>query len=206
MAFDVNQFLSNLKTYGYSSSNKFDILISLPNILGNQTITNGNLAGLPQILQMRAQSVTSPAIGLQSTESRRYGMGPIIKQPYNAVFGNLEMSFLTDKYGLIYQFFYEWINSIYNFAEIYNNSQTTQNGALNYSVPNYTSAYEDDICSQVININTYDLSGNLIKIVNAYRAKPILFSETPLSWDKTDNLLKLDITFTYREFAVEFQN
>jgi len=208
MPFDITAFQTNLQTYGYSSANKFDVNINLPSIF---TSTGTSLSGLPDILKFRAQNVNLPSIAFMNTESNRYGMGPVIKQPYNAVYGDIQTSFITDKQGLIYEFFFIWMNAIYNFSETSSNSSASGNisipvngTATNYSAPTYTTRYEDDIVAPSIDINVYDNTGKTIQTVSAYRAKPIAFTTIPLAWDQTDTLLKCNVTFTYREWTVTF--
>jgi hypothetical protein len=202
MPFDLTQFLSSYAKYGSTSANKFDVTITPPTIISNNNpqITTQ----MPTLLAFRADEVNSPAIGFTSTESNRYGMGPVTKQPYNAIFGEVRMSFITDKTGIIYEFFYLWMNYIYNFTETYTANGIISGNSTSYTVPTYTTNYEDDIVAPGITINTYNNLGSIIKNVNLYRAKPTLFIESPFSWEKVNTLVRLTISFSFREWAASF--
>jgi hypothetical protein len=209
LAFDINDFTSHIQTYGYSGSSKFDVQFSLPNFLVSAQNDTSNqqaqvLNGLPQILQFRADNVVTPTVSFLSNDSNRYGMGPIMKQPFNAVNSDVPMTFLCDKNGLIYYFFYAWMNAIYNFSEQTTNNQAIN--ALNTSViqPSYTSNFEDNVISEVVTINTYGQTGNVIQTVNLYRVKPILMVGIPLGWERKNNLMKLSVLFNYREWSAVY--
>ncbi len=211
MPFNINNFLSNIQQYGHSSVNKFDVNIALPNILTSAQNNSLILQDLPSLLSFRAQSINLPNVIMLSNESNRYGVGPLVKQPYNAVYGNLTTTFIADNQGIIYNFFFYWLNAIYNFGETNVQAQTisasgTNFSTLNYNAPTYTTGYEDDIVASSININIYDDTGKIIQIVNAFRAKPILLTTTPLSWDNTNNLFKIVVGFTFKEWSLEFPN
>ena len=203
MPFNLNEFQNNLAQYGISSVNKFDVNINLPKIFNNATFNNA-LADLPDILRFRAQSINLPAIALISHETNRYGLGPIVKQPYNAAFGDIRTTFIGDKQGLIYLFFYFWFNGIYNFSETNTSSGTASQNLQNFTLPSYTSAFEDDVISSSIDINIYDNTGTIIQTVNALRAKPTIFTASPLSWDQTNTLFKMNVNFSFREWTISF--
>jgi hypothetical protein len=205
MSFDINTFATNIASYGYSSANKFDVQFSLPNFILNNNGQQSNLQTLPKLLQLRASNVVLPAVLLMSQEINRYGMGPVTTQPYNAKVSDVPMTFILDQNDIIYLFFYDWINYVYNFTETAQNS-----GPINYtdiiaagsvSQPNYTTNYEDDVISETVTITHYDQKGSTIKSVNLYRVKPTLLSAIPLKWDDNDSLMKLTVNFTYREWA-----
>jgi len=202
MAFNINAFQQHLQQYGYSSANKFDVYINQPNIFSTSALGSN----MSQILQFRADNVFVPQIQLLYNETNRYGSGPLVKEPYSAVFGNISASFITDKSGLIYSYFFNWINAVYNFAETYSSSGTNNlsiNGTnQNFQSATYTSQYEDDVCASSIDFNFYDNTGALIQTTTAFRAKPVLLTTAPLSWDQTNTLLKITVAFVYKEWSL----
>jgi len=203
MAFNINDFITNIQQYGVSSSSKFDVNITLPNIFSNAK--NGDIlqSELPQLLAFRAESVNLPVAALLSNETARYGLGPSVKTPYNAVFGDIKITFIADKSGTIYTFFYSWINSIYNFSETSTTSGTSTGGSTtSITLPRYTTMYDDDIVAPNISINIYDNLGNIIQTVFVTRAKPIMFSASPLIWEQTNNLFKITVGFTFKEWSL----
>jgi hypothetical protein len=215
MPFDLTNFSTNLQQYGYTSANKFDVSFTLPNLMTTtlNSQQNGATYGqdLPQLLQMRANRVATPSVSALTIGTPIYGMGPVKKQPYNAVFGDIPMSFLCDQYGLIWNFFYEWYNLMYNFTEITANAQTQtlQGVATQFQAqqsPNYTTSYNDDIVSPVVNIFKYDNSGNTIQTWNLYDVKPMIITATDLGWDNTNKLYELVIQFNYREWSMFLPN
>jgi len=203
MPFNINDFMTNIQQYGVSSTSKFDVNISLPKIFTNTQNSSILQSELPRLLSLRAEHVNLPVVALLSNETSRYGLGPMVKQPYNAVFGDIKMTFIADKNGSIYTFFYSWINSIYNFAETSTTSGTSTVGSTTtFTLPRYTTMYDDDVVSPKIDINIYDNTGALIQTAYMTRAKPIMFAASPLSWEQTNNLFKITVGFTFKEWAL----
>lgn len=207
MAFDINDFFSNLSQYGTSLASKFDVQITLPNFMSNvqfngQNQNNQALINLPRMLQFRAESVVLPSVVQLALESKRYGLGPSTTHPYNAVFSDIPMTFLCDRGGLIYYFFFTWMNSIYNFAETDVNNSSIGIGTTSNISPSYTANYEDDIVSNVIGITIYDHAGHSIMTIQLYRAKPMMLVGQPFDWNQTNKFVTLNINFRFREFSV----
>ena len=208
MAFDINNFSTNLSQYGTSMASKFDVQIALPNFINNvqfngQNQNNQALLSLPRVLQFRAQSVLLPSVGMLAMDSKRYGMGPSTTQPYNAVFSDVPMTFLCDRWGMIYYFFFSWMNTIYNFAESnVNNVNAVNQFPTSIIQPTYTANYEDNIVSNVIGITIYDHKGAAIMTVQLYRAKPMILTGQPFDWNSTDRFVTLNMNFRFREWSV----
>ncbi len=206
MAFDLNPFLTNISNYGFTSANKFDVSITSPLAFS----TNQFTMQVPNILQFRAEKVTAPSVTFLSNESNQYGSGPLIKQPYTAAFGDIQMTFLADKQGLIYWYFYEWMNIIYNFSDLYVDGGVSDFGVnantTNYNAATYTTAFEDDYISPQITINYYDNAGNNYQKINAYSAKPVILTSMPLSWDAQNQAFKIYVVFTYKQWSLALPN
>ena len=199
MPFDINNFAKNISAYGVLPTNKFDVTISMPKFLLGGTSEFDST--FPQILTFRAHSVTTPPIALLTNDTQRFGIGPTTKQPYSAIFGNIPISFLADRNGKIYRFMSDWFNLLYNFSETKQGSNPNSLGG--YQQPTYTTNYEDNVVSEEIIINMYDKAGNIASTINLYKAKPILFTGVPLSWEDTDNVVKINTSFTFREWSIK---
>jgi hypothetical protein len=196
MPFDLNIFKQNLTDYGTSSSNKFDVSFTLPNIM--QTLaTQGDgqgtdysfLTTFSTLIPLRAQTVSVPGIGLLMKETNKFGVGPRIKQAYNAAIPDTRVTFLIDENGSVEEFFMLWMNLCYNFSF---------DDKTNAS---YLANYRSDIVTN-ITINKYDNYGQVINTYTLYQAMPTVMSTIELDWNNTDNLIKFNVLFSCTSFTI----
>ena len=103
---------------------------------------------------------------------------------------------LCDNYGDIWQFWHDWLRYIYDFTPI----AFPGNGNV-VSQPNYSLNYKDNY-SSTMSIAVYDVGGTVIKRIDLYQAFPTSIREIPLSWEDSNNLLKLGVSVTFKEYTL----
>ena len=120
MTFNISSYKENINQFGVLRSNKFEVRISVPPILQGSAIVSAAGAvssdGSIQMLKFRAERFSAPGISLDTKQVYRYGMGPYQKMPYSASYTDNSITFLSDGYGNMWNFWYQWIDSIFNFA------------------------------------------------------------------------------------------
>ena len=126
-----------------------------------------------------------------TSETRRYGIGPIEKKPYAPIFNDISVSFLVDGQGELYKFFYTWMNRIVSSDQFVNGNGVSDNGLSPFEVE-----FKDDYKCQLM-ISTFDEAGNSVLSSQIVDAIPISISDTAFSWGDTDQVMKLQVTFTY---------
>lgn len=175
-------FLSEFNKSSFARTNLFEVTLFPPKIMTGEKLNYS--------LHLYADSVNIPGINFATSETRRYGYGPIEKKPYAPIFNDITISFLVDGTGNLYKYFYRWMNRIVS-SDQYINGNTSSNGLEAFEVE-----YKDDYKCQ-INISTFDEAGNAVLSSQLVDAIPISLSDTQLSWGANDEVMRLSMTFTY---------
>jgi hypothetical protein len=180
MPFDLNPFIENITNYGTVKSSSYDVSITLPKALQAKA-TDSNYSfinSFTDLMPYRVISCSTPNAALLMNESNKWGIGPRIRQPYHAAFGNIKMTFLADEDAVIESFCNLWMNTAYNYGY----------SSLNQAT--FMTAYRGDVVSPSVRINKYNRSQTLISTYVLTDCMPILFAPSPMGWDQTDDLAK----------------
>ena len=187
MPFNVNNFKTSLRDFGYVDNNSFIVYVQPPKVLG------GDNPGISKNLSFRIDQVRAPGISLITNDINRYGIGPTQKQPTSAQFQEVNISVLGDYYCEFWQWFYGWERAIFQF-----------NGTTNGGPPNYTAEYKEEYSSTIV-IQIFDHFGKAIQAINLFQAFPTAIREFPLSWGDS-NLLKINVALAYTEYTIDNLN
>jgi hypothetical protein len=207
MAFNVETFKSNIAKNGLIQSNKYDINIGFDKggfslnvgAQGNGTNKTTNFTDITKDLSYRCTNAVLPGVALRTIDSNRYGLGIIEKMPYTGNYTDITLTFLCDRFGLTYNFWYAWINYIF---AVNGHDTSTQQPVTGSNRAYYTTEYKDNYSASVT-ISVYDQGGNTALTYSLYRAFPISINDTSVSWGGNNDMLKLTTTLTFREW--EFQ-
>lgn len=194
MAFNVQNFADNLAAFGNIQTNKFDVRIPLPPTLrGTEGIINSEL------FSFRADRVDLPGVLFDSVDTKRYGVGPMIKTPSNkSRFNEISISFIETRRGEIYTTFNDWLQSIVDFAG---------SAGLVSRAPSFLTGYKRDYAVDM-QIRVFNNSGTRgsagpntelqpiieLNVVDAY---PISLGDTNLSWSNNNELFRTTVVFAY---------
>lgn len=193
MPFNINNFRTNVRDFGYLNNNQFAVLVQTPNLLRGALLSNqGTDSSTNQIarnMSFRIDQVRAPGISIESSEVVRYGIGPVQRQPIGAAFQELYFSILCDQYSEIWQYWYNWSRLVFEY-----------NG-VGGSTPSYTANYKEDY-SSIVQIQMYDKFGNIIQKINMFEAFPTSLREVQLNW-ADGNLLKLNLAMSFTEYTIE---
>lgn len=186
-AFNINTFMSDIRTRGVVRSNAFMVNIVPPKILRSKWPTGKNLI-------IRCDSASLPAVNLQMGELFRHGFGAQESSPHNVQFEPVNLSFILDMAGEVYNFWYSWMNGIMNFNRSKGLNTKDEYGKLPYEM-----AYKDDYASE-IKVIMYNEASDTILQSTMTKAFPMGINDTPLSWGNTDDIVRLNIPISYRDF------
>ena len=185
MAFDINVFRSQvLGSTGFLQTNKYDV-----NVVPGALVPN---AGDTQDMMFRCVNATLPGVGIRTSDNNRHGLGIIEKMPYSGAYTDVTLSFICDKGGSVYNFWYGWINTIF----AVNGEETGHTISGNYY---YTANYKDDYAGE-IDVIVYNNQGDPSLTYQLLKAFPVSINDSPLGWGDNNNLLKLTTTITFREW------
>jgi len=161
-------------------------------------IAAGNL---DSILTMRCDNVVLPSINLlQEQNIRRYGFGPVENVPYGVNVGDFTLQFIVDKNAFVVQFFEEWLNKIVNRDSF---GGANMNNVLPGGRKPYEIAYKDTYACSSINVFVYDRSQNNVMEYNIYDAFPTGIQSMNMSWSQENELMKLNITFSFTDVRIK---
>jgi hypothetical protein len=217
MALNIEEFRTNISKKGVLQSNKYDVLISFPtnSPFATKTITTndsniGNAISNTRDLQYRCISASLPGIALRTADINRYGIGISEKMPFTGNYTDVTLTFLMDRTGDVYKFWYSWINFVFgtNGEENVNNIYGNYNVADNNYVLNrgdqyrsfYTAEYKDNYAAD-ITITVYDTTGKPQIVATLVKAYPISINDIALNWTDNNSLIKLTTTVTFREWV-----
>jgi len=200
MPFNINALKANIEDFGYLKNNQYQVFISPPKVLFSTSLANSTgfrtLNQLSRIQTFRIDQVKAPGISLLSADINRYGVGTSNKHPFNAQFNEITFSVLNDEQAEIWQYWYQWIKSIYDFT----GSEDNGFGEIN-AMPTFTSGYKDHY-QTTIQIVVYNSYGEVAQRINLYEAFPVALREVPLAWADNNTLMKINVSITYSHFTM----
>ena len=188
MAFSINGMLGTINANGgLTKASKYLVTITAPSV-------NSNLA---TDIPFFCESAQLPGIGMQTDEIRQAGYGNIEKRPYASIFQDVNLSFFNDSDSKVLSFLHSWMQSVYNF-----NDDTSPYAASERGLIKNTFAYPKEYFG-TINITHYDDAEQKVITYTLNEAYPLNIQEVNVSWDSSDTLVKIPVTFTYTYWSTE---
>jgi len=189
MAFNVREILSSISQRGgLAKSSKFAAnIVKAPVVLDED-------------LKFFCETASLPGIAFQTDEIRNSGYGNIEKRPYATIFQDVQLDFYCDNNGRVFNFFHQWLQSVYNF-----NDKTPLGGRTARGLIGNTFAYPKDYFG-TITLTVYNEQkpdgenqedGNPVVTYYLEEAYPINMGDVQVSWENSDQILKLPVTFAY---------
>lgn len=200
--FNIAEFSSIVaKNKGYQRSALFSVEMPVPPIL---LAAGGLYQQIGRDLRFYCEGVNLPGIQLQTIDVNHYGYGPNTQKPIVPFFAGLDLDFLSDQLGGVYNFFEQWIKAICNF-----DSRKGMTGAtgLNNQFP-YELSYKKNYAVD-ININSFAPTGmneqkkpGPIKAtqLTIQQAYPIFLGDIQYNWGDSKGIVKIPIHFTFFDY------
>lgn len=160
-----------------------------------------------RILSLRAESVTLPGMQFASADGLppRFGYGPVEGIPYNTIFDPVTVNFALDGKGVVYDYFYQWTNSIVNYRA---RGQNTKLKASFDGQQPYEVQYKDNFAKNM-SIKVYkpyhkpQNEKDYYMEVKLYRVYPRNLPPNQMAWEERNNYLRLPVTFDYTDFEIK---
>lgn len=195
--FKISDFISSIDRSGVLKSNRYVVEIPIPEYMKSTF----SAADESRLLSLRCENANLPGMAFTSLNNvPRFGYGAPETIPYGVTFDNFNLTFLLDARAKVYEYFYEWTNSIVNYRAR-GQSTGARSGPARMNV--YEVGYKDKYVSD-IKIHTYDTTDTRVMTHVAYRSYPTFLPTTPLGWGSNDELIKLTIEFSCTDFDVEY--
>jgi hypothetical protein len=206
MAFNISEFQSRINDAGgLTRTNRFRVEIGIPKIMNSLDGTSINLQvknpalfnqlnSTQKYLEYFCEAAHIPGVALNTHEYRRYGYGSIEKRPFAATFTDITLTFLFDNKRKNYDFFQYWLNSINNYDYRSGISGESSNKITGLNL--FELEYKDNYSTEV-RIFLLDDTGNTVASYVMTEAFPIFVGDIPLSWNDTNGVIRIPITFTF---------
>jgi hypothetical protein len=179
MAFNINEFRSEIGKGGISKQSHFDMFFGIPTGLNFSPVSTGSALG--RGLAFRCETAELPGVSLATVDHRVYG--PARKIAYGNIYTDMTISLLCSHDLKEKVFFDRWIEEISGSGQKSNT----------YDVKYLTDYKADQFIFQ------YDEKGRKQYAVQLIDAYPIATS--PLSLNKDSNELhKITVTMTYHRW------
>ena len=189
MAFNINEFRSNISKSGYLQNNKYEVIITSPPAMQKRGIARAQDAA--KLMTFRTSTFEAPGIELKSVDIIRYGTGTSQKMPFSAKFEDITFEVLLDKNSELWNFWYEWERLIFKFSPF--NSVGLAPYVTEYK-RNYATTIDLKVYSQEDKVSAE------FKFIDIY---PISIKEVELQWEEQSKLAKLEITMNYKEYTLK---
>lgn len=186
--FEISKFRSEIDTGGVLKTNRFMVYFNAPSI-----ITDKNT----DPLSLRCEAVQWPGVSFSTMDAPpRAGYGASEVIPIAPIFEDVTLNFIVDKSSNTHKFFFNWINSVVNLES---------RGQSRFKEGAYEVGYKDSYCTD-INIDVYRETGENNKAMTAtlYRAFPRALPGFDLNWANNDEILKLNVQFTYTDYFIKY--
>lgn len=188
----INQLRSQLTKTDILSTNLFYVSFA------------GLSAPASQTMSLLCHQTSLPGVSFGTSETRRYGYGPVEKKPTFPIFTDLSMTFIGDGRGVVHKMFYNWMNTMVRFdsptAAAWGPAAT--GSAFNSTSLPYEVSYKDNY-STTITITAVDRSNQEIIIIDLLEAYPIALGDISMSWSDTDSLMNIPVTFTFMNWKYQ---
>jgi len=195
MTFEINKFRSEIDTGGVLKTNRFMVQFNAPPSMGGKKIADGFL--------LRCDAVQWPGVSFTTMDAPpRAGYGASEVIPIAPIFEDVTLNFIVDKNSNLHKFFFEWINTVVN-LQSEGQSRYKDKNDKNYSP--YEVGYKDEYCTD-IEIHMIRETGENDKAMTAklYRAFPRAMPGFDLNWASNDEILKLNVQFTYTDYFIKY--
>ena len=201
--FKLSNFKQEIHNNGILRNNRYLVSFNAPLYLASEP-------GMEK-LTLRCESAQMPGVTFATIDGApRFGYGPIESNPYGVIFDDATLTFLLDAKANIHNFFYKWSNSIVNYQS---RGQTALKDAYGpvKGMKTFEVGYKDKYVTD-ITITVYSDSStgkgttDMKKVMETklYRAFPKNLPQFDLSWNTTNDMIRLPISFNYTDFSTKY--
>ena len=193
MAFNINEFRSQIASRGLAKSSLFYVTITVPASLTN---TLGSIMD-SNTLSFFCDTASLPGMEFGTVDYKKHGYGKSYKRPVEFNESTLPLIFMVDAEFGVVKYFHRWFQSIFN----YNNGSAVREdpqGKLPYEFE-----YHDNYAAT---IEIFVFSMNDTQKVYKYKfskAYPMSIGEVNVAWEINDQIMKLPVTFEYDYMTTE---
>lgn len=187
----AKQIPSHINGYGIQRDNLGLIMCPVAKTIRDRYHNpNPHLVGVTR----RTEGYNVPGTSIQTSDVRRYGVGPTSKMPVGSInTNNVTINFVADQDGLYYQYFVGWMDGIVHFSGRHKSAIHVPNawGAQFYEV-----SYQSDYA---VDISLYEMDQQYNTIIETVLidAYPISIQDKQMNWGNS-GMVTFNVEFAYQ--------
>lgn len=197
--FTLDQFRSRVVNDGLAMGNQFMVHIhpyikSLSQQEGELKgdIKVGAASSIGRLIPFFAHAAETPGYNVQTTQHRRFSVGPMYTYPLANVNGEVTIVFYVDHQGKILDYFHRWMNSVFDFQIVDRSSVAAANP--------YTVGYKNEYATE-IEVSLFQRGINCFQQYVLRHAWPVAVGSMQVDWANHD-ILRLSVRFAYDSFSL----
>lgn len=181
MIFSLDEFKAKMSAHAPARATHYAIKFFPPSGVDNGTL---------QDVTYFVDTANSPSIQFSADEVKFKGYGMTEMRPAQASHEPLTVTIIGDQRGLFKDLFERWFKLVFNFDQ-----EETMHG-IPLETYNYPSEYWG-----TIELYLYDVESKLYTTYKMHKAFPLNMGAVSLGYSDTDSLLRLSLTFEYRNYS-----
>lgn len=179
--------------YGVAQTNLGLVTIPSPKIMQSRYSLGGTVASVGSFVE----SFNVPGKSIQTSDVRRFGVGPLMKTPVGSTGQNTTtITVIGDAQGRFYNFYYLWLNSIVRTEGLDKAWTQTLNDAYPYEV-----SYFEDYAAN-ITMHEHNVRMDVVTETALLGAFPISISDKQMNWNNT-GMMTFTVEFAYRYITIK---
>jgi hypothetical protein len=192
----LTDFLADIKVRGTVKSARFDLIVKEKLAVDLPLKTPGLVNSFSQSnpLTIRCENVHIPGIQILTQEYKTYGGLPPVSVPTSRVYDPIQCTFLVSRSFVEKQYFENWMHQITDFTT--NNVEYYNTWCKDLQINVYDEANRDTVVVKGI---LGEPQPTKIYSVDILDAIPTRIEEIPLGWEESNELIKINVQFVYRQ-------
>lgn len=188
MPFNINEITSAInEKNGLIKKHNFMVMVYPPTNLQSEDF---------RALPFFCEACALPGIVFEAQPVKMHGLGLFERRPFNPIFTEWACQLMVDGQANMVKVFHKWLQLINQFnADM--TSNRSSGGKLNYEFE-YPENYEGRV-----EIYLYDDSGQQVLMYTLYNAYPKDFPDAGLSWDASNEIMRINLAFSYKHWTNE---
>lgn len=178
----INNFMTEIRNTGVARTNLFEVTLTAPRVLSGSNVA--------EKISLYAEGAALPGMSLQTQDVNRFGYGPHEKVPYTLQTNDITLNFIGDGQGLIYKFFYNWMQNIVRADYGVTSNSKSPSGLEPYEVE-----FKDQYRS-TMTITTFNEQGDVVLAYELRDAFPLNVPDVGLNWSES-NMMQFSVQFAF---------
>lgn len=172
---------------GLQSPNRFAVRMTVPGLDS-------------RLIEYTCDSFDLPGLTMATTTVRNLGYGPSLTVPLVPSYGDVNLSVMVDSDDEVMSFFEDWRRLVAGVEYEPGGAMTAASSGTYPFQVRYPADY-----AGVVQVMLIDKAGEVSSVTTLHDAWPVFTSTTKLNWADKDQIMRLQVTLSYRSWTRETQ-